>query len=430
MPTINLLTESLVILAILSLVFWLEPKGTLFLIFILGILVYLFVKTTNRVVGSWGKKRIVAEEEKIKHLQQGFGGIKEIIHSGKLNYFIKRFHQPNHISGLMNKREYIFQYVPKQGVEIIAICGLVGMCLFLIYQGKPKEDVTHMLGLMATAGFRIIPSFSRILNNLQSMRYGWASVDALKNEFSLKSDDFTYPSSFEVNSGSSQLNAFKNEILMENISFSYSQKSKQVLSGVNFKIKKGETIGLIGPSGSGKSTLTNLILGFFEPSTGAIYIDGTLLNKGNVSTWQQMIGYVPQEIYLLDDTIRKNVAFGIEDSDIDDARIMSVIKLAKLGSLVDQKKHGLDLILGERGARLSGGQKQRIGIARALYNDPQVIILDEATSALDDKTERGILESLEPLVGDKTILIISHRQSSLKMCSQIFKISAKGVIQV
>ena len=139
------------------------------------------------MVGSWGKKRLEAEEQKIKHLQQGFGGIKEILLSGKIDHFLKRYHRPNQISGLMNKKEYIFQYVPKFGVEIIAILGLVGMCLFLIYQGKAHEEVTHMLGLMATAGFRMIPSFSRILNNLQSIRYGWASVDTLTREFETSS---------------------------------------------------------------------------------------------------------------------------------------------------------------------------------------------------------------------------------------------------
>ena len=429
MPSINLLTESLVIIGILGLVFWIEPTGTLLLILFLGILVYLFVRATKRIVCSWGQERIFAEEQKMKHLKQGFDGIKEIILSGKLEFFVRRFYEPNQVAGLMNKREFILQYVPKQGIEVIAICGLIGMCFFLISQGKPKTDIMYMFGLLATAGFRIIPSFSRILNNLQLMRYGWASVEALKNEFLFKKDDCPYTSSLEVKSGSSKFNAFKNEISIENISFSYSQKSEQVLSGINMKIKKGETIGLIGASGSGKSTLTNLILGVFQPSSGAIYIDGNLLNKDNVSTWQQMIGYVPQEIYLLDDTIRRNIAFGIEDSDIDDARIMSVIKMAQLESLVDQKNHGIDLMLGERGARLSGGQKQRIGIARAFYNDPQVIILDEATSALDEKTEREILESLEPLQGDKTILIITHRQSSLKICSKVFEISVKGLIK-
>jgi ATP-binding cassette, subfamily B, bacterial PglK len=422
MPTINLLTETLVILAILSLVFWLEPKGTLFLIFILGVLVYLFVKTTNRFVGSWGKKRIVAEEEKIKHLQQGFGGIKEIILSGKLNYFIKRFHQPNHISGLMNKREYIFQYVPKQGVEIIAICGLVGMCLFLISQGKPKDEVTHMLGLMATAGFRMIPSFSRILNNLQSIRYGWASVDALSDEFNVTLENGEGLSATSIRTNIGKLDVIKNEISLSKISFAYAGDTKEVFSSLSLNIKKGETIGLSGESGSGKSTLTNVFLGLLQPSSGEIHIDDHLLNENNVSDWQQMVGYVPQDIYLLDDTLRRNIAFGVEDSQVDDDRVLSVLKMAQLEGLVAQSKSGIDLVLGERGARLSGGQKQRIGIARALYNDPQFIILDEATSALDNKTEKEILKTLKPLQGDKTFLIIAHRQTSLDLCDKVYEL--------
>jgi len=422
MPAINLLTETLVVLAILSLVFWLEPKGTLFLIFILGILIYLFVKTTNRIVGSWGKKRIVAEEEKLKHLQQGFGGIKEIIPSGKLNYFIKRFRQPNHISGLMNKREYIFQYVPKQGVEIIAICGLVGMCLFLISQGKPKEEVTHMLGLMATAGFRMIPSFSRILNNLQSIRYGWASVDALSDEFNVTMENGEVLSYTSTRTNIGKLDVIKNEISLSKISFTYAGETKEVLSRIDLNIKKGETIGLSGESGSGKSTLTNVFLGLLRPSSGEIHIDDHLLNENNVSDWQQMVGYVPQDIYLLDDTLRRNIAFGVEDSQIDDDRVISVLRMAKLEGLVAQNKSGIDLVLGERGARLSGGQKQRIGIARALYNDPQVIILDEATSALDNKTEKEILNTLKPLQGDKTFLIIAHRQTSLDLCDKVYEL--------
>ena len=422
MPTINLLTETLVILAILSLVFWLEPKGTLFLIFILGVLVYLFVKTTNRFVGSWGKKRIVAEEEKLKHLQQGFGGIKEIILSGKLNYFIKRFRQPNHISGLMNKREYIFQYVPKQGVEIIAICGLVGMCLFLISQGKPKDEVTHMLGLMATAGFRMIPSFSRILNNLQSIRYGWASVDALSDEFNVTLENGEGLSASSIRTNIGKLDVIKNEISLSKISFAYAGDTKEVLSSLSLNIKKGETIGLSGESGSGKSTLTNVFLGLLQPSSGEIHIDDHLLNENNVSDWQQMVGYVPQDIYLLDDTLRRNIAFGVEDSQVDDDRVLSVLKMAQLEGLVAQSKSGIDLVLGERGARLSGGQKQRIGIARALYNDPQFIILDEATSALDNKTEKEILKTLKPLQGDKTFLIIAHRQTSLDLCDKVYEL--------
>ena len=186
MATINLVTEVLVIIALLGLILFIEPKGGFCLILILGILVLLFVRLTNQVVGKWGRLRLEAEGEKIKHLQHGFGGLKEILLSGRMEYFLRRFHRPNHMAGLMTKKEYIFQYVPKLGIETIAIFGLVGMCLFLITQGNPKEEIVHILGLMATAGFRMIPSFSRILNNLQSIRYGWASVGVLNKEFSVE----------------------------------------------------------------------------------------------------------------------------------------------------------------------------------------------------------------------------------------------------
>ena len=222
MPCLNLLTETLVILAILSLLLWIEPQGTLFLVFILGVLVFLFVRATNKIVGKWGQKRLEAEEQKIKHLQQGFGGIKEILLSGRLEYFLRRYHHPNKVAGLMIEREYIFQYVPKLGVEVIAIFGLVSMCLYLIFQGKPHQEVTHMLGLMATAGFRMIPSFSRILNNLQSIRYGWASVEALTNEFNRPSlSSLSQKNLSDQNAQKSAL-SFEKEINISNISHFFS----------------------------------------------------------------------------------------------------------------------------------------------------------------------------------------------------------------
>ena len=422
MPMLNLITETLVILALLTLIFLIEPKGTLFLVVILGALVFLFVKATNRVVGRWGKKRLLAEEEKLRHLQQGFGGIKEILLSGKLEFFLRRFHIPNKLSGLMIKREYIFQYVPKLGVEVIAIFGLISMCLFLLAQGESNQKVMHMLGLMATAGFRMIPSFSRILNNLQSIRYGWPSVDMLKSEF--LEGRFAQETNI-IQSDESPLPAkvvFDQEFRLSEISFSYGEGSN-VLEEVDLVIKKGEVIGLCGESGSGKSTLANLILGLIEPDSGCLLIDGKKVEGSEIKSWQTLIGYVPQEVYLLDDTIRRNVAFGLENEEIDDQRVFAVLEMAQLKEFVAGKPYGLDSIIGERGAKLSGGQRQRLGIARALYGNPQVLILDEATSALDQKTESEFLQTLKPLLGKVTILMIAHRRSAFKLCSTVRQLS-------
>jgi len=422
MPMLNLITETLVILALLTLIFLIEPKGTLFLVVILGALVFLFVKATNRVVGRWGKKRLQAEEEKLRHLQQGFGGIKEILLSGKLEFFLRRFHIPNKLSGLMIKREYIFQYVPKLGIEVIAIFGLISMCLFLLAQGESNQKVMHMLGLMATAGFRMIPSFSRILNNLQSIRYGWPSVDMLKSEF--LEGRFAQETNI-IQSDESPLPAkvvFDQEFRLSEISFSYGEGSN-VLEEVDLVIKKGEVIGLCGESGSGKSTLANLILGLIEPDSGCLLIDGKKVEGSEIKSWQTLIGYVPQEVYLLDDTIRRNVAFGLENEEIDDQRVFAVLEMAQLIEFVAGKPYGLDSIIGERGAKLSGGQRQRLGIARALYGNPQVLILDEATSALDQKTESEFLQTLKPLLGKVTILMIAHRRSAFKLCSTVRQLS-------
>ena len=412
MPLLNLFTEVLVIMAILILLLWLEPKGTLFLFLILGVLIFVFVKKTSSIVGAWGQKRIESEEQKLQHLQEGFGGIKEILLSGKLEFFLGRYYQPNQISGLMNKREYIFQYVPKIGVEIIAILGLVGMCCFLIIQGKPHEEVTHVLGLTATAGFRMIPSFSRILNNLQSIRYGWASVDTLSAEFESMDQIKGHVNENDVREKFS----FDQKIELADISFSYTNRDPCILEEVNISISRGEVVGIVGVSGSGKSTLVNILLCLVQPLKGKIIIDGQELLYQNIRKWQNLIGYVPQQIYLLDDTIRRNIAFGEEDNKIDDDRVREVLRIVKLNNFLES----LDLLLGERGARLSGGQKQRIGIARALYNDPAIIVLDEATSALDQKTESEILETFKPMIGQKTFFIISHRKTALSMCTKLY----------
>lgn len=421
MCTINLVTEVLVVIALLSLILFVEPMGGFFLILILGIIVFLFVRSTNKVVGRWGRLRLEAEGDKIKHLQHGFGGLKEILLSGKMEYFLRRFHHPNHLAGLMTKKEYIFQYVPKLGVETIAIFGLVGMCLFLIAQGNPKEQVVHILGLMATAGFRMIPSFSRILNNLQSIRYGWASVGVLNQEFSKEPSQNTQETEVNVSKGSSSIK-FNDTLTLQDVSYSYEVDSKGVLGQISLIIKKGETIGFAGESGSGKSTLANVILGLLEPSAGQVVVDNQVITDENRESWQKMIGYVPQDVFLLDDTIRRNIAFGLDDHEIDEQRVDEVIKMAKLKEFVQLTAEGNELLLGERGARLSGGQRQRIGIARALYHDPEILVLDEATSSLDNDTESGILATLEPLKKTKTLLIIAHRSKALEMCSKVFNL--------
>jgi len=422
MPFLNLLSEALVIFSIMCLILWIEPKGTLVFFLATGMLIYCFIKGSNKVVGGWGRKRLQAEEDKIKHLQQGFGGIKEILLSGKVEFFLKRYHKPNQTSGLMNKREYIFSYVPKLGVEVISVLGLVAMCIYLVLEGKSHLEVTQMLGLLATAGFRLIPSFSRVLNNLQSIRFGWASVATLVQEFKNNGNEENVRSVNPTIVSEQKAVTFDRQMELKDVTFFYNDAVPLILDNLNLTIKKGETIGIVGPSGSGKSTLVNLLLGLLSPRRGEILLDGEKLEKHNLSSWQSMIGYVPQDIYVLDDTIRRNIAFGVDDDLIDDDRVHEVLRASQLDDLCQNSGEGLCFILGERGTKLSGGQKQRLGIARALYHNPSVIIFDEATSGLDKVTRSEILKTILDVGAGKTIIIVSHDEQVLGICDSLFNL--------
>jgi len=427
MPALNLFSEVLVVLAILGFILWIEPAGTICLGIALASIAYLFFRCTNKLVGAWGKERLHAEEAKIKYLQQGFGSIKEIIMSRRVPFFVQRFHGPNRISGLMFKREYIFQYLPKQGVEVLAIFGLTGMCLYLLSEEKTSLEIMHMLGVMATAGFRLIPSFSRILTNLQSMRFGWASVDVLSKEFSSGSDAHSV---IHANSDNKPM-PFREGIFLRDICFSYNDDpSTQILSKVNLDIRKGQSVGLIGESGSGKTTLANLILGLISPSSGNLVADDQLIDESSMFGWRSLLGYVPQEVFLMDDTLMRNVAFGLNDEEIDHGRVIEVLKMARLENFLENNSDGLQMMLGERGVRISGGQKQRVGIARALYHDPEVLVFDESTSSLDSRTEKEILQTLQPLKGNKTFIIIAHRETALEGCDLIYRIEDGNLSRV
>ena len=420
MPILNLTSEILVVFALLLMLILVEPVATLCLGSCLILVAFIFHRFTDSNVARWGEARQVADEEKIKYLQQGFGGIKQILLSQSLDYFLHLFQRPNIVSGLMTKREYIFQYLPKQFIEILAIVGLVGVCVFMVLQGRTSIEVMAMLGLLATAGFRLIPSFSRILRNLQSIRFGWVSVEVLAKEMSKngKKPKNRMPFGEKKNDDLS----FKLDLRLRDISFSYEQNGKELLREINFEVKKGECIGIVGESGAGKSTLTNLLLGLVSPSKGAFEVDGHEIKSEKIQHWQQIIGYVPQEIYLLDDKISRNIAFGVNDIDIDYTQISKVVEKAGIQKFIDSFDDGLNTKIGERGVRISGGQRQRIGIGRALYQNPQVLILDEATSSLDSKTEQEILEELQLMKGKVTMIIVAHRQSTLQFCDKIFKI--------
>ena len=290
--------------------------------------------------------------------------------------------------------------------------------ILLLIQEKDVSSLFTILGVFVAATFRMIPSFNRIISASQTMKFYNSSLDIVFNEIKLISK---LPN-FKI---SNEKSNFTNTIEFKDVNFKF-KKGLDILRGINLKIEKGETIGIIGESGSGKSTLVDLLIGLHSPISGDIFIDG-VSGCQNEQSWRNIIGYVSQTIYLTDDTIKNNIAFGLSENQINEERIKEILKIVNLEYFVNNLELGLDTKVGERGVQLSGGQRQRIGIARALYHNPQILVLDEATASLDVDTESKIMKSIYKLKGQKTIIIIAHRLSTLENCDSVYEIS-KGLI--
>ena len=284
-----------------------------------------------------------------------------------------------------------------------------------------------MLSIFVVSAFRMLPSFNRITGSYNNIMYSKAAVGAVYEEL-IKVEELENNNEKPVDAipvvgyGSADIN-------VDGLEFSYGEEYDNVIERVTLSLKNCESTAIIGESGSGKSTFADLILGILKPTGGDIYFDGNSIYE-NISKWHKTIGYVPQTIYLIDDTIRRNIAFGILDEDIDEEKVWKALKEAQIDEFVRQLPNGLDTSVGDRGVRLSGGQRQRIGIARALYNDPKILILDEATSALDNETETAVMEAIDEMQGNRTLIIIAHRLTTIKNCSKIFRVENKGVAMV
>ena len=309
------------------------------------------------------------------------------------------------------------QGLPRLWLELITVISLVLLIVFLVNQSDQLTEIIPILGLFAAGAFRLMPSSNRLISAIQQMRFSIPIVQTLAEEFLL-----------DIPSKESNLSSIEFEDLIEvkEISFSYPNTKVLALNNINFKIKKGETIGIIGESGSGKSTLIDIILGLLDPAKGQIIIDNQSMHLAK-RNWQNKIGYVPQTIFLNDESLKRNIAFGLPEQDIDEGKIKQTILAAQLEEYIETLPDGIETSLGERGVRMSGGQRQRIGIARALYHGPDVLVLDEATSSLDNETESEVMAAIEMMRGEKTIIIVAHRLSTVKNTDRLINLE-KGVL--
>ena len=401
-----LVTDLCMMVSIIVLLLYADPFTAVFSFGIFGVFSWIFFRISRYYNAKWGVDRQKHEGMGVKHLQQALGGIKDIKILNTEDFFLGRFRYHRDKTAHVNQRQMFISQLPKLWLEFLTIMTLAIIIASQLLQGKSIAYIIPIIGLFITAAFRIMPSMNRIMNSLQVFSFSLPAIDVVYTELQHEKNIVKK----SITEGEIE---FQKSIRIEHVFFKYAGEARNILDDLTIEIPRGTTVGLIGQSGEGKSTLIDIILGLLEPVEGRIMVDNEDIHA-NLPSWQKKIGYVPQTIFLTDDTLRRNIAFGLPDKDIDEERVKTAVRLSRLEEHLNSLPEGLDTMVGERGLRLSGGQRQRIGIARALYNDPEVLVLDEATSSLDIETEKYVMEAIAGLYGKKTIIIATHRLSTIK----------------
>ncbi len=416
---ISIIKETLVVLFLFVLLLFSDWQASIGIFCLLLLISSIFYLSVRKNVKRKGEIVQNLRGNIIKLINQSIGSIKYVKISGKENFFVQEHNKI--INTLLNSNIYleILTKVPRFFLEILAIISILLVVSFFIYLDRPIHLMLPFLSLLALAVIRLVPSFNVISSNLAVLRFNWEAVRILNNEFEyIEQNKKIHLKENEIN----KINDKKfviNEISLKNISFSYPNNKSQVIKDISMNIKIGTSVAIVGPSGAGKSTLIDIILGLLEPTTGKISINDKPLDE-NISFWHNQIGFVPQDIYLNDDTIKNNIAFAQKNEQIDNYQVVQALKLSKLYDFVQSLPDGVNTHIGHRGVKLSGGQIQRLGIARCIYNDPKILIMDEATSSLDYETERKIIESINEIKKDRTVVVIAHRYSTIKNSDVIY----------
>ena len=416
---IMMIRESLILAALFIFLVVVDPLISFFLLFFLGIPVISFYNFYKKILKSKGKYLQTLLGDEIKTVNQSLGAIKET------KLFNKEYHFLSYFKNLVQKKEnlsffaYLISGSPRLFLEVMALFSVALISAFLILFGKTPEAILPLISLFAVSAVRFIPALNVITASLTTIRFLQPSFDLVTKEIKkLKSSSilFKRDTTTQIEAKNFKLN---DAIIMKDISFDYEEGMRATLRNINLQVKKGKSVGIIGKSGSGKSTLVDIMLGLLEPQKGGVYFDDKNI-KNELSLWQKQIGYIPQDIYLLDDSIKKNITFGLKDDEIDEKLLLQTLKIAQLKDFVDTLPDAINTFIGNRGVKLSGGERQRIGIARAMYNLPKIMVFDEATSSLDIENENKILDEIYENRDDKTLIIISHRNNTVKYCDLIY----------
>ena len=401
-----------------------DPVITILVVVIMCISMFLVLKFVKKKVSVLGQKDRYFEAQMNKCVLEAFGGVKEVKITHSEKFFMDDYYYKSTRYAELHRKCDVLGIIPKQVMEVVTIGSLMVSLTIRLLMGADPSTFIPIVSVFAVAAFRLLPSVNKIASYINSIAFHLASFNAIYESIDeMREGNEEYIENTENKPAVTLNDRFE----LKNLSFHYPDSDKNVIDGIDLTLKKNESIAFIGPSGAGKTTLADIILGVLAPQGGQMLVDGESIND-NIYNWQKRLGYIPQSIFLFDDNIRKNIAFGIPEDEIDDDMVWKALEEAQLKSFVEELPEGLETRIGERGARLSGGQKQRIGIARALYYNPDILVLDEATSALDNETEKAVMESIEKLQGSKTMIIIAHRLTTVQNCDNIYEVKDGKVI--
>ena len=420
-PLIELIAKSLIAIALIILLFIVDPILTIIVGSSLGsayVLIFYFVRN---YLDKSGSLRLKNNQLRFTAVNEAFSATKEIKLGGLEKIFINIFSNSALIVAKSQAVALVVSQLPKYILEAIAFGGILLIILYIMTQTGNFNSALPIISLYAFAGYRLLPALQQIYVSFTQLIFVGPSLSKLFNDMTNKNilvenqdEGFLFP---------------KNQIVLKNIYYDYPESKRTTIKNINIEILAKSIVGFVGPTGSGKTTLVDIILGLLDPKKGSLEIDGKIITKQNVRSWQRSIGYVPQNIYLSDDTIAANIAFGVQHNEIDLDLIEKSSKIANLHNfIINELPEKYDTIIGERGVRLSGGQRQRIGIARALYNKPKILVLDEATSSLDNQTEESVIKQILSLNQNMTIIIIAHRLNTVKNCDIIFRLENGQII--
>lgn len=412
-PLIELLAKGTVAIAIVLLLLIVDIKLALIVGFILGGAYSIIFYILRSFLKKIGKSRLENNKSRFLTLSEAFGAIKEIKVRGMEKIYINRFAVPSRIYASTTALSQIIKHLPRFFLEAIAFGGAMLLILYLMLKKGNFNEALPVIALYIFAGYRLIPSLQQIYNSLTQITFINPSLSNLVNDLKSLSE-------IKIKDNQDTL-FFNKKISLNNIQYSYPNSSRLILNNINLTINANDIVGLVGSTGSGKTTIVDIILGLLKFNKGTLEVDGKVITEKTLQSWKNIIGYVPQNIYLIDETIASNIAFGIDKDNIDLKAVKRAAEIANLHNFVENElEQKYQTIIGERGVRLSGGQKQRIGIARALYHNPKVLILDEATSALDNQTEQAVMDAVNNLSQNMTIILIAHRLSTVKNCDKIY----------